>query len=43
VPEFSLNSAYSPTADQPQAIASLAEGVEAGERFLTLLGATGTG
>ncbi len=43
MPEFSLNSAYSPTADQPQAIASLAEGVEAGERFLTLLGATGTG
>ncbi len=43
MPEFSLNSAYSPTADQPKAIASLAEGVDAGERFLTLLGATGTG
>ncbi len=40
---FSLNPAYSPTADQPEAIASLAGGVEAGERFLTLLGATGTG
>jgi len=43
VPDFSLNSAYAPTADQPKAIASLAEGVEAGEQFLTLLGATGTG
>ncbi len=43
MPEFRLNSAYSPTADQPKAIESLAEGVEAGEQFLTLLGATGTG
>jgi len=43
VPKFELDAAYTPTADQPQAIASLAEGVEAGERFLTLLGATGTG
>ena len=43
VPEFKLNPAYTPTADQPQAIAGLAEGVEAGERFQTLLGATGTG
>jgi excinuclease ABC subunit B len=43
VPEFQLNSAYSATADQPKAIDSLAEGVAADERFLTLLGATGTG
>jgi len=43
VPEFQLNSAYTATADQPQAIDSLAEGVAADERFLTLLGATGTG
>ena len=43
MPKFELDSAFSPTADQPAAIASLAEGVEAGERFLTLLGATGTG
>src|SRR5579862_4458623 len=43
MPKFELDAAYTPTADQPQAIASLAEGVEAGERFLTLLGATGTG
>jgi excinuclease ABC subunit B len=43
VPEFQLNPAYTPTADQPQAIAGLAEGLDAGERFQTLLGATGTG
>jgi excinuclease ABC subunit B len=43
VPEFKLNPAYTPTADQPQAIAGLAAGLEAGERFQTLLGATGTG
>ncbi|MFN8151263.1 MAG: excinuclease ABC subunit UvrB [Solirubrobacterales bacterium] len=43
MPDFRLNSAYSPTADQPQAIDGLAEGIEAGERFMTLLGATGTG
>jgi excinuclease ABC subunit B len=43
VPDFKLNSAYIPTADQPKAIAGLAEGLRAGERFQTLLGATGTG
>jgi excinuclease ABC subunit B len=43
VPEFKLNPAYTPTADQPQAIAGLAEGLGAGDRFQTLLGATGTG
>jgi excinuclease ABC subunit B len=43
MPRFELDAAYRPTADQPTAIASLAEGVETGERFLTLLGATGTG
>jgi excinuclease ABC subunit B len=43
VPEFQLNPAYTPTADQPKAISSLAEGLTADERFLTLLGATGTG
>jgi excinuclease ABC subunit B len=43
VPEFELNPAYTPTADQPQAIAGLAEGLGAGEQFQTLLGATGTG
>jgi excinuclease ABC subunit B len=44
MPEFKLNPAYTPTADQPKAIASLAEGLRSDdERFLTLLGATGTG
>src|SRR5690606_14244718 len=43
VPEFRRNPAYKPTADQPRAIAGLAEGIQAGERYLTLLGATGTG
>jgi excinuclease ABC subunit B len=41
--EFKTSEAYSPTGDQPEAIAALAEGVDAGERFQTLLGATGTG
>jgi excinuclease ABC subunit B len=35
--------AYRPTGDQPQAIGELSEGIEAGERFQTMLGATGTG
>ena len=43
MPRFELDSAYTPTADQPAAITSLAEGVDGGERFTTLLGATGTG
>jgi excinuclease ABC subunit B len=43
VPDFNLNAAYIPTADQPKAIAGLAEGLRKGERFQTLLGATGTG
>ncbi len=43
MPEFKLNPAYTPAADQPKAIAGLAEGLNEGERFQTLLGATGTG
>ncbi|TMM02909.1 MAG: excinuclease ABC subunit UvrB [Actinobacteria bacterium] len=43
MPKFELDPAFHPTADQPAAIESLAEGVHADERFLTLLGATGTG
>ena len=43
VPDFKLNPAYTPTADQPKAIAGLAEGLREGDRFQTLLGATGTG
>jgi excinuclease ABC subunit B len=43
VPPFKLDTTFTPTADQPKAIASLAEGILAGERGMTLLGATGTG
>src|ERR1700738_806281 len=43
MPAFKLDSAFVPTADQPQAIESLADAVEGGDRFTTLLGATGTG
>ena len=41
--KFVLHSAYKPTGDQPQAIASLTEGILAGERAQTLLGVTGSG
>src|SRR3954449_10309102 len=41
--DFRLNSSYSPMADQPNAIAELSAGIEAGETMQTLLGATGTG
>jgi len=43
VPPFRLDSAFSPAADQPKAIDQIAEAVQAGDRFTTLLGATGTG
>src|SRR5213595_1941316 len=41
--EFKTSAAYQPTGDQPDAIATLSEGLGAGERYQTLLGATGTG
>jgi excinuclease ABC subunit B len=41
--KFTLNPAYTPTADQPKAIDSIAQGLDADERVQTLLGATGTG
>ena len=40
---FKLHSPYSPTGDQPQAIDKLSAGVEAGQRFQTLMGVTGSG
>ncbi len=43
MPGFELVSDYQPTGDQPQAISALIEGLAAGHRFQTLLGATGTG
>jgi excinuclease ABC subunit B len=41
--EFKTSAAYKPTGDQPEAIKTLSEGLIAGERYQTLLGATGTG
>jgi excinuclease ABC subunit B len=41
--EFKTSDTYRPTGDQPTAIGTLAEGLEAGERYQTLVGATGTG
>jgi excinuclease ABC subunit B len=43
VPPFRLDATYSPTADQPKAIDQIAKSLDDGERFTTLLGATGTG
>lgn len=40
---FEVVSEFSPAGDQPKAIAGLAEGIEGGERFQTLLGITGSG
>ena len=40
---FELVSSYTPSGDQPQAIAKLVAGVKAGERHQTLLGVTGSG
>ena len=41
--DFRLEAPYSPNGDQPTAIETLVEGVEGGQRYQTLLGATGTG
>ena len=40
---FSLDTAYTPSGDQPAAIASLVAGIEAGARDQVLLGVTGSG
>ena len=40
---FEIHAPYEPKGDQPEAIKSLVAGVESGERYQTLLGATGTG
>jgi excinuclease ABC subunit B len=40
---FELVSRFSPTGDQPGAIGELAEGLQRGDRFQTLLGVTGSG
>jgi len=41
--DFELTSAYSPTGDQPEAIAQLTEGILEGTPAQTLLGVTGSG
>jgi excinuclease ABC subunit B len=43
MPEFRMVADYQPAGDQPAAIASLTEGIRAGERYQTLLGITGSG
>ena len=40
---FKVVSDYQPAGDQPKAIAQLAEGINRGDRFQTLLGITGSG
>ena len=42
-PRFQVVSPFQPAGDQPAAIAALAEGIERGDRFQTLLGITGSG
>ncbi len=43
MPDFRLESSYSPTGDQPSAIGQLLGGLEAGQKQQTLLGVTGSG
>jgi excinuclease ABC subunit B len=43
VAALKTSTAYVPTGDQPQAIETIAAGLRAGDRFQTVLGATGTG
>src|SRR4051794_28714810 len=43
VPLLEMVSEFSPAGDQPEAIDALAKGIEAGERYQTLLGITGSG
>jgi len=43
MPPFKVHADFQPSGDQPTAVEGLAEGVLAGEDYLTLLGATGTG
>lgn len=41
--EFNIQAPFEPTGDQPKAIKQLTKYVQSGQRFQTLLGATGTG
>ncbi|WP_222597411.1 excinuclease ABC subunit UvrB [Hyunsoonleella aquatilis] len=41
--KFTIESEFSPTGDQPEAIGQLADGISSGEKYQTLLGVTGSG
>jgi excinuclease ABC subunit B len=41
--QFKLNSEYTPSGDQPEAIKQLTQGINNGDAFQTLLGVTGSG
>jgi excinuclease ABC subunit B len=41
--KFKIKSEFSPTGDQPEAIKQLVEGINASEKYQTLLGVTGSG
>lgn len=41
--KFKIESEFSPTGDQPQAIQQLTDGITSGEKYQTLLGVTGSG
>ena len=41
--DYQLKSAFTPTGDQPEAIAALVQGIRGGKRAQTLLGVTGSG
>ena len=43
VSKFKLHSEYKPAGDQPKAIKALVKGINAGKRYQTLLGVTGSG
>lgn len=41
--KFKIHSKFKPTGDQPEAIKNIAQGINRGEKFQTLLGVTGSG
>jgi excinuclease ABC subunit B len=43
MPKFKVVSPYAPSGDQPEAIATLVQGIQHGDRFQTLRGVTGSG
>ncbi|MBE83109.1 MAG: excinuclease ABC subunit B [Gemmatimonadetes bacterium] len=43
MPDLQVEAPFEPSGDQPKAIEELAQGIERGDRFQTLMGATGTG